>query len=108
MRSTRLSFKQLAARGLLALAFLFAQQTAALHWLSHAVEATQAKASNGAAPHHCDECLTVAALGAAAAAAGFTFPASAARLAPAITTPVAAAPAAPRPGVRARAPPILP
>ena len=50
MRSTRLSFKHLAARGLLALAFLFAQQTAALHWLSHAVEATQAKASNGACP----------------------------------------------------------
>jgi hypothetical protein len=109
MRSSPSPLKNLVARGLLALAFLFAQQTAGLHWLSHAVEATQDKASNGtgAAPHHCDECLTVAALGAAAPGAGFAFPVSLARLAPCAPTPIAAAPAVPRLGFRSRAPPIL-
>jgi hypothetical protein len=58
-----------AARALLALAFLFAQQTASLHWLSHAIEATQAKAGKSApVPDHCDECLTLGALGAGASA----------------------------------------
>lgn len=100
--------KSLVARGLLALAFLFAQQTAALHWLSHAVEATQSKASSSTGTaHHCDECLAVAALGAAAPSAGFAFPASLAQLAAGLATPVAASPAVPRLAFRSRAPPIL-
>jgi hypothetical protein len=109
MRSSPPALKIFVARGLLALAFLFAQQTAALHWLSHAVEATQAKASSstGGALHHCDDCLAVAALGAAAPSAGFAFPAALARLMPGVATPVAASPAVPRLGFRSRAPPIL-
>jgi hypothetical protein len=109
MRSSSSPLKKLVARGLLALAFLFAQQTAALHWLSHAVEATQAKAgsSTGGAPHHCDECLAVAAFGAAAPGAGFAFPASLVQLAPGVATAVTASPAAPRLAFRSRAPPIL-
>lgn len=107
MRSTRLSLKHLAARGLLALAFLFAQQTAALHWLSHAVEATQAKASTGAAPHHCDECLSLGALGAAAASGGSTLPlASAHHALPAVASD-AASPAPLQLAFRSRAPPVL-
>ena len=109
MRSSPSPLKNFVARGLLALAFLFAQQTAALHWLSHAVEATQDKASSstGGAPHHCDECLAVAALGAAAPGAGFAFPASLAQFVPCAATPVAASPAVPRLAFRSRAPPIL-
>jgi len=108
MRSTRLSLKQLAARGLLALAFLFAQQTAALHWLSHAVEATQAKAGKGVPPgHHCDECLTLGALGAGATSAGITLPlASAQHALPGVASD-GASPAPLRLAFRSRAPPVL-
>jgi hypothetical protein len=108
MRANGLSFKQLAARGLLALAFLFAQQTAALHWLSHAVEATQAKAGKGAPPgHHCDECLTLGALVAGATSAGFTLPLAGAQHALPGVASDAVSPAPLRLAFRSRAPPVL-
>ena len=109
MRSTtRLSFKHLAARGLLALAFLFAQQTAALHWLSHAVEATQAQTGKNAPPgHHCDECLTLGALGAGATSAASTLPLTGAQHALPGSASDAVAPAPLRLAFRSRAPPVL-
>jgi hypothetical protein len=108
MRPTTPLLKTLAARGLLALAFLFAQHTASLHWLSHAIESTQAKA--GAAnnlPPHCDECLTLAAFGAAAPSDGPVLPQAAGQHA--LAAPRAASPpaAALRLAFRSRAPPIL-
>jgi hypothetical protein len=107
MRSTRLSFRHLAARGLLALAFLFAQQTAALHWLSHAVEATQSQAGKNAPPgHHCDECLSLGALGAAAASGGASLPLATALHALPGHASVGAAPAPLRLAFRSRAPPL--
>ena len=108
MRSTRLSFKQLATRGLLALAFLFAQQTAALHWLSHAVEATQSQAGKNAPPgHHCDECLVLGALSAAATSGGTALPLSAAQHALPRQASGDAAPQPLRLAFRSRAPPVL-
>lgn len=97
-----------AARALLALAFLFAQQTASLHWLSHAIEATQAKAGKSApVPDHCDECLTLGALGAGATSSSAKLPAPAAQHALlASATPVASK-AALRLAFRSRAPPSL-
>ena len=67
MRSTRPLLKNMLARGLLALAFLFAQQTAVVHWLSHATEAAKPKSAAASAPatDHCDECIALSALGAA-------------------------------------------
>ena len=60
---------QLLAQGVLAL-LLFSQQQAALHWLSHSIEATRGKA-NGTplAEHYCDECAALVALGGALPAA---------------------------------------
>lgn len=97
----------LAARALLALAFLFAQQTASLHWLSHAIEATQHKNAKVPAADHCDECLVLSALGAGATSSSAEPPTLAvqhALLAPA--TPVASK-AALRLAFRSRAPPSL-
>ena len=107
--SSKHLLKNLLARGLLALALLFAQQTAALHWLSHAVDATHAKASHGSATpaDHCDECLALSALGAAAASAGITLPARLAQHARVALPPLAPSPAALRLGFHARAPPTL-
>ncbi|MDP9046153.1 MAG: hypothetical protein M3O01_15240 [Pseudomonadota bacterium] len=69
MRSPLPRLSRFAARGLLALAFLLAQNTAALHWLSHAIEATHAKPDAGLPGHQCDECVTLGALGAGATSA---------------------------------------
>ena len=109
MRAIPSSLKTLLGRGLLALALLFAQQQAALHWLSHAVEATQAKASSKTAPaEHCDECLALADIGAAATGSGIpALPASFARHALVALPSVAVAPAALRLAFHSRAPPIL-
>ena len=97
-----------AARAVLALTLLFAQQTAALHWLSHAIEATSAKADSSPTPaHHCDECLTLSALGAAAAGGDNALPLAAAQHA-LLSTPLAMpSPAAPWLAFRSRAPPTL-
>ncbi len=98
----------LAARALLALAFLFAQHTASLHWLSHAVDATQAKAGKGTpAKDHCDECLALSALGAAAVSHGADLPVPAARYALQESALPTSSPAALRLAFRSRAPPIL-
>ena len=108
MRAIPSSLKTLLGRGLLALALLFAQQQAALHWLSHAVEATQAKASSKTAPaEHCDECLALADIGAAATSSFAAVPTSFARHALVAPPPVSVAPAALRLAFHSRAPPIL-
>lgn len=107
MRSTPSSLKTLIGRGLLALALLFGQQQAALHWLSHAVEATHAKATKSAPLDHCDECLALAGLGAAAPSASPTLPASFAQHALVALRPAGLAPVELRLGFRSRAPPIL-
>ena len=108
MRFSAALLKNLLARGLLALALLFAQQHAALHWLSHAVAATHAKPSGGsAAGEHCDECLALSALGAAAPSTYAPPPADAAQHALVAATPVATRSAALRLAFHSRAPPIL-
>ncbi len=108
MRSPAPLARSLAARVLLALAFLLAQQTASLHWLSHAIEATQAKASQSPAPsHHCDECVQLGALGAAVATGASLLLPSAAQHAPLEAVSVAAARAPPRLAFRSRAPPTI-
>ncbi len=103
----QLPHKRLLARGLLALLLLFAQQAASLHWLSHAIDATHAKASQGQAPsEHCDECLALGALGAAAPASPFVVPA-AAGADPWRAAPHEATPSTPlRLAFRSRAPPV--
>lgn len=107
MRSPKPSLKNLLARGALALLLLFAQQQAALHWLSHAVEATHAKASSSAPAEHCDECVALSAFGAAATSAPTPLPVSSAQHALAAPPIVATAPVPLRLGFRSRAPPIL-
>ncbi|MEP7100468.1 MAG: hypothetical protein ABI781_08160 [Burkholderiales bacterium] len=108
MRSSKPLLKNMLARAFLALAFLFAQQTASLHWLSHAIDATHAKAGKGApAADHCDECLTLSALGAGAPSSSAALPTGSAQHALfASATPVAS-PAALRLAFRSRAPPTL-
>lgn len=108
MRSSRSLLKNLLARSLLALALLFAQQHAALHWLSHAVEATQAKATNGSASaEHCGECLVLGAHGAAATSGDTPLPANFSLHARAAQPPLAPTLAALRLAYRSRAPPTL-
>ncbi|MEP7296366.1 MAG: hypothetical protein ABI702_09260 [Burkholderiales bacterium] len=107
MRAIPSPLKTLFARGLLALALLFAQQTAALHWLSHAVEATHAKAGLPAPGEHCDECVALAGLGAAAASTAPLLPTSFAQHALHARLPAATSPAAPWLAYHSRAPPIL-
>ena len=117
MHSTAPALKNLPLRGMvgsavvriaLALAFLFAQQTASLHWLSHAIDATQAKASQHTpASDHCDECLTLSALGAGATSHSAELPAPAAQHALLASAAPAASTAALLLAFRSRAPPIL-
>jgi len=99
--------KTLLGRGLLALALLFGQQQAALHWLSHAIEATHAKASQSTPAEHCDECLALAGLGAGAPSATPALPASFAQHALVALRPAGPAPVELRLGFHSRAPPIL-
>ena len=108
MRSSTPQLKNILAHAVLALAFLFAQQTASLHWLSHSIDATHAKAGTGSIPsEHCDECLTLSALDATAASGSFSLSVVTAQ--PALTaSPVAtAAPTLLRLAFRSRAPPSL-
>lgn len=108
MRSSGPLLKNILARSLLALAFLFAQQTATLHWLSHAIDATHAKAGKAApAPDHCDECLTLSALGAGATSSSGELPAATAQHALLASPTPVASPAALRLAFRSRAPPTL-
>lgn len=100
--------KRLLAQGLLALVFLFAQQHAALHWLSHAIAATRAKAAGGSGvPDHCSECLALGALGGAAPASASALPAGVAHHALVALPPVANSTAALRFAFHSRAPPTL-
>jgi hypothetical protein len=108
MRAPTSPLKNFVARGLLAVALLFAQQTAALHWLSHAIEATHAKASSGSVPaDHCDECLALGALGSAAPSSYFPTPLVAAQHALVAVPPATLTLALLRLAFRSRAPPIL-
>ncbi|HEY4065669.1 MAG TPA: hypothetical protein VGM74_02130 [Burkholderiaceae bacterium] len=107
MRAIPSSLKVLLGRGLLALALLLGQQQATLHWLSHAIEATQDKASQTPASDHCDECVALAGMGAAATSSAPIIPPSTARHALVAASAVAAATLAPRRGFQSRAPPIL-
>ena len=109
MRAIRSSLKAVLSRSLLALALLFGQQHAALHWLSHAVEATQAKAkaSHSTPSEHCDECLALAGLGAAATPTAVALPLAVAQHALVALPPVAVASVALRLGFHSRAPPVL-
>lgn len=104
---------RLVVHGLLALVFMLAQHTASLHWLSHSIEAAEsARVAHGkvqvSQADHCDECLLLSALGAAAAnthqyPVADTF----AQHALLAVWPIAASPAVPRLAFRSRAPPVL-
>jgi hypothetical protein len=99
---------RLAARGVLALLLLFAQQHAVLHWLSHSIEATHAKAAGSpAANDHCDDCLGMTALGAGATSSAPLLVPSCAQHSLAAVVALASAPPLLRLGFRSRAPPIL-
>ncbi len=107
MRRATPLLKNIIARGLLALVFLFAQQKASLHWLSHAIDAAQAKAGQSTPPtDHCDLCLTLSAFGGAAASADTALPF--AKASHVLHAPRVAlhAPTALRLAFRSRAPPI--
>ena len=108
MSSRSFALRTLLARGVLALLLVFAQQHAALHWLSHAVDAvdTAHKAKHGP-DEVCGECAGLIALGAMAVG-------SAPALALPPAEPVVADAAlplapqrAPRLAFRSRAPPVL-
>jgi hypothetical protein len=112
--SHRHALRNLIARGLLALALVFAQQEASLHWLSHAIEATQGKASNGTggsngtvAGDHCDECLALGGLAVGATSTPYAFPAEPAQHVQVATEEATLAPSLLRLAFRSRAPPIL-
>ena len=117
MRSPKTLPKTMPARGMvssavvrivLALAFLFAQQTASLHWLSHAIDATHAKVGKVAPlADHCDECLTLSALGAGATSHSAELPAPAVQHALLAGAEPVAPSAALRLAFNSRAPPIL-
>jgi hypothetical protein len=108
MRSSTPLFKNILACAFLALAFLFAQQTASLHWLSHAIDGTHATAGKGApAPDHCDECLALSALGAGATSSSAELPTPAVQLALFTSATPVASKAALRLAFRSRAPPTL-
>lgn len=107
MRHAAPLLKNIIARGLLALVFLFAQQTASLHWLSHAIDAAQAKAGQGTPPaDHCDQCLTLNAFGGAAPSAGNALPITAATHELHAPQVALHAPTALRLAFRSRAPPV--
>ena len=108
MRSLRpLLLNSLLARGVLALMLLFAQAQSATHWLSHVAEAKHAKPGGSTPAEHCDECLALSALGAAATSAAPPLPPSAAHHALAVLPASSATPAAAWPAFQSRAPPTL-
>jgi hypothetical protein len=99
--------RRVLARSVLALLLLFAQQHAVLHWLSHSIEATHAKAPSPTGADHCDECLALGALVAGATSSAPMLPLMSARHSLAAAVALASAPAPLRLGFRSRAPPIL-
>ena len=107
MAATPSMLKKLLARCALALLLVFAQQQASLHWLSHAIDATHAKAGSAALADHCDDCLAFAGLAAGATSAQAAPPVAPARHAAIRVPAVAIAPCPLRLGFDSRAPPIL-
>ena len=99
--------RKLAARGVLALLLVFAQQHALLHWLSHSIEAVQAKAGSAPAADHCDDCLGMTALGAGATSSAPPLLLSSAQHSLAAVVALASAPLLLQLGFQSRAPPIL-
>lgn len=65
MKASTLNPRRLLAHAVLAMLLLLGQHTATRHWLSHAIEATQAKVSGIPAQTHCDDCDGLVAFGAA-------------------------------------------
>lgn len=65
MNVSILDLRRLLAHAVLAVLLLCGQQYATRHWLSHAIEATQAKATGTPVQAHCDECDSLVAFGAA-------------------------------------------
>jgi len=102
-----LNLRLLWGRIALALLLLCAQQQAALHWLSHAVQATHGKTGAPPSDLHCDACLAFSGVGAAPTSAAPFIPASLARHVAVGCPPTVASPAALRLAFRSRAPPIL-
>ena len=109
-RSPTLLLNTLAARLVLAVLLLFAQQQAATHWLTHAHAgaAKHAATDTGSTPaEHCDECLALGVLGAAAPSTAPALPHGSARFAAADAAVATTTPAAPRRAFEPRAPPAL-
>ncbi|MDQ2779495.1 MAG: hypothetical protein M3Y32_08060, partial [Pseudomonadota bacterium] len=65
MNASKLKPRRLLAVAVLGLLLLFGQQHATRHWLSHAIDATHAKAPGSVPQPHCDACDGLAAFGAA-------------------------------------------
>ncbi|HKX40322.1 MAG TPA: hypothetical protein VJO99_04140 [Burkholderiaceae bacterium] len=105
------ALRTLLARGALALLLVLGQQHAALHWLTHAVDAVGSAATQKAAQHGsndvCDECAGLTAFGAMAVGAQTMLALPLARHAVAATVPATAPQRAPRLAFHSRAPPVL-
>ena len=65
MNASTLNLRRLLAHAVLGLMLLFGQQLSTRHWLSHAIEATHAKAGGTPAQTRCDECDGLVSFGAA-------------------------------------------
>jgi hypothetical protein len=97
--------RSLLARGVLALLFVFAQQQATLHWMSHAVAEVTQKAKH--APNEvCEDCGGLIAFGAMAVGAPLPLLLPRAEQVGLDTTPALPLQRAPQLGFRSRAPPL--
>ena len=64
MKASTLNLRRLFAHAVLGVLLLFGQSHATRHWLSHAIEATHAKAQGIPAETHCNACDGLVAFGA--------------------------------------------
>ena len=108
MNGSSLNLRRLLAHAVLGVLLVFGQQHAVRHWLSHAVEATQAKGKGAPSDSHCSECDGLVAFGSAISAPAAPVAPVAEfgiEFSPKVETvaPVAAAVA----GYQSRAPPVL-
>lgn len=99
--------QRLLMHALMALLLLFMQQQATLHWLSHAVDATHASVKHPLPAAGCDECVGMAAFGAAAPVTSLVLPAVPATHERAQAAQLASIATALRLAFRSRAPPVL-